>query len=169
MSEAGPRVPGGPAMTPRRALRQFLRRMVFSRLADWCPFVGGRLFLYRGMGIRIGRDVFVGFGVEFDTNHSELIEIGDHVTISHRCIVASHMATDVATPLQAVYPPRAAPVRIRDGAWICVGAILLPGVTVGESAVVAAGAVVTQDVPPATLVAGVPARPVSTLDLPVAP
>ncbi len=139
--------------------------MVCLKLANLCPFVSGRIALYRLMGMRIGRDVFVGFNVEFDTNHSELIEIGDHVTISHRCIIASHMATSVATPLQAIYPPKAAPVRIRDGAWLCVGAIVLPGVTIGESAVVAAGAVVNRDVAARTLVAGVPAIEVKKLPL----
>jgi acetyltransferase-like isoleucine patch superfamily enzyme len=117
------------------------------------------------MGAQIGDDVFIGFGVEMDTNHPELIEIGDHVTISHRCIIASHMATDVDTPLQKIYPPRSARVRVSDGAWLCVGAILLPGVTVGENAVVGAGAVVTRDVPANTLVVGSPARAVKELEL----
>ena len=152
-------------MTAGRALALLFRRFLCLKLANLCPLVSGRLALYRWMGIRIGRDVYVGFGVEFDTNHPELIEIGSHVTISHRCIIASHMATDVDTPLQKLYPPSAAPVRILDGAWICAGAIVLPGVTVGESAVVAAGAVASRDVPPRTLVAGVPARPVKELPL----
>ena len=121
--------------------------------------------LYRLMGVRIGRDVYVGFHVEFDTNFPELIEIGDHVTISHRCIIASHMATDVATPLRKLYPGDAAAVKIRDGAWLCVGAIILPGVTVGENAVVAAGAVVNRNVARNTMVAGVPARPVKSLPI----
>ena len=150
-------------MRPGQALTLFVRRMVLVRLANVCPFVAGRRGLYRLMGVKIGRDVYLGFGLEIDTNHSEVIEIGDHVTVSHRCVIVSHMATDVATPLQAVYPPRVAPVRIKDGAWLCVGATVLPGVTIGENAVVAAGAVVTHDVPPGTLVAGVPARPVKTL------
>ena len=152
-------------MDLRTAARLFFRRMVCLKLANLCPFVGGRLLLYRMMGVRIGRDVFVGFGVELDTNHSELIEIGDHVTISHRCIIASHMATSAATPLAKLYPPQAAAVRIGDGAWLCVGAIVLPGVTIGENALVAAGAVVTRDVAPNTLVAGVPALPVKSLPL----
>jgi acetyltransferase-like isoleucine patch superfamily enzyme len=49
-----------------------------------------------------------------------------------------------------------APIRIADGAWIGGGAIVLPGVTVGQGAVVAAGSVVTKDVEPFTIVAGVP-------------
>ena len=51
-----------------------------------------------------------------------------------------------------------APIRIGRGVWIAAGATVLQGVTVGDDAVVAAGAVVTKDVPPRTLVAGVPAR-----------
>jgi acetyltransferase-like isoleucine patch superfamily enzyme len=148
-----------------RAAKLFFRRMICLKLANLCPLVSGRILLYRMMGIRIGRDVFIGFGVEFDTNHSELIEIADHVTISHRCVIASHMATDCDTPLRALYPDAAAPVRIGRGAWICVGAIVLPGVSIGENALVAAGAVVTRDVQASTLVGGVPARLIKTLSL----
>jgi len=142
-----------------------MRRMVLSRLADWCPFVSLRLAIYRLMGITIGRGVYIGFHVEFDTNFSELIRIGDGVTISHRCIIATHMATDADTRLRELYPGRSAPVEIHDGAWICTGAVLLPGVTIGREALVAAGAVVAADVAPRTLVAGVPARAVKTLEL----
>ncbi len=152
-------------MSPARALKLFLGRMVYLKLANLCPFTAGRIFLYRRMGVRIGRGVYVGFGVEFDTNFPELIEIGSRVTISHRCNLVSHMATSAETPLRRLYPDRSAPVRIGDGAWICAGATLLPGVSVGENAVVAAGAVVSRDVAPRTLVAGVPARPIKQLDL----
>ena len=151
-------------MNPRLALKLAFRRMICLKLANLCPFVSGRILLYRLMGVRLGRDVYVGFDIEFDTNHPELIEIGNHVTISHRCIIASHMATNVDTPLQRIYPPMAAAVKVGDGTWICTGAILVPGVTIGENSVVAAGAVVTRDVPPNTLVAGSPARPVKHLD-----
>ena len=51
-----------------------------------------------------------------------------------------------------------APVIIKDNAWIGMSAIILKGVTVGEGAIVAAGSVVTKDVPPHTIVAGVPAK-----------
>ncbi len=152
-------------MTFRRALTLFMRRMVLSRLANWCPFVSMRLTIYRLMGMTIGRDVYIGFHVEFDTNFTELIRIGDGVTISHRCIIATHMATDANTRLRQLYPGRSAPVEIQDGAWICTGAVLLPGVTIGREALVAAGAVVTSDVAPRTLVAGVPARSIKSLDL----
>ena len=56
------------------------------------------------------------------------------------------------------------PVRIGDGAWLASRAVVLPGVTVGEGAIVAAGAVVTRSVEPHTLVGGVPARLIRHLD-----
>ena len=152
-------------MNAQRALQLFVRRMLCLELSRFCPFVSGRIWLYRRMGVRIGKGCYVGFHVELDTNHPEQIEIGDGVTISHRCIIASHMATDAETPLRSLYPGRAAPVRIEDGAWLCVGAIVLPGVTIGRNALVAAGAVVNRDVPAGTLVAGVPARVVKRLEL----
>jgi len=52
---------------------------------------------------------------------------------------------------------------IKRNAWIGAGATILPGVTIGENAIVAAGAVVSRDVPPNTVVAGVPANVVKTL------
>jgi acetyltransferase-like isoleucine patch superfamily enzyme len=61
---------------------------------------------------------------------------------------------------------RIAPVRIRAWADIGTGAIILPGVTVGRGSVVGAGAVVTERVPPFTIVAGVPARPIRQVDVP---
>jgi acetyltransferase-like isoleucine patch superfamily enzyme len=57
-----------------------------------------------------------------------------------------------------------AAVVIRKNAWIGAGAIILPGVTVGENSVVAAGALVNKDIPPNTVVAGVPAKVIRTLD-----
>ncbi len=153
-------------MTPGRALTLFWRRVIVLPMARTFPSATGRVWLYRALGARIGRDVYIGFGVDLDTNHPELIEIGDHVTISHQCMLVTHMATDVDTPLRHVYPERAAPIRIGAGAWLCVRALVLPGVIVGPNAVVAAGAVVTRDVATGTLAAGVPARAVKTLPIP---
>jgi acetyltransferase-like isoleucine patch superfamily enzyme len=64
----------------------------------------------------------------------------------------------IGSHTQRAGPVIAAPIRVGDGVWIGARAILLPGVTVGAGAIVAAGAVVTRDVPADTLVAGVPAQ-----------
>jgi acetyltransferase-like isoleucine patch superfamily enzyme len=63
-------------------------------------------------------------------------------------------------------PARRAPVRIGNNVWIAANAMILAGVTIGDHAVVGAGAIVTQDVPTRAVVAGVPARVVNTFDAP---
>ena len=112
--------------------------------------------------LRIGERCHVGKDVFLDLR--EAIEIEDRVTISMRVTILTHL--DVGhSPLGAdSLAPREAPVRIRRGAYLGAGCTLLHGVTVGECAVVAAGAVVVRDVPAYTVVAGVPARVVKTLD-----
>jgi len=86
------------------------------------------------------------------------ITIEDRVTISMRVTILTH--TDVGhSPLrESVFPPRHAPVVVRRGAYIGAGATILQGVTVGECAVVGAGAVVVGDIPAHVVAVGVPAR-----------
>lgn len=151
-------------MSPLLAFKLLFRRFFCLKLASWCPFTSGRIFLYRLMGIRIGKDVYMGFDIELETNFPQLVTIGNHVTISHRCIITAHMGSPSDTPVKQSYPLTAKPVTIEDGAWICIGATLLPGVTVGKNAVVAAGAVVSRDVPANTMVGGVPARRIKSLE-----
>lgn len=82
------------------------------------------------------------------------IEIGDHVVISEDVIIRdsnNHMMKSIDYKL-------CAPIVIEDNVWIGMRSVVLPGVKIGEGAVIAAGAVVTKDVPPHTLVGGVPAR-----------
>jgi acetyltransferase-like isoleucine patch superfamily enzyme len=100
-------------------------------------FVNQGATIIAALSITIGPDVLVGDHVAiYDTNYHPLEEGGE---------------------------VRRAPVVVERNAWLGRGAVILPGVTVGESAVVAAGAVVTEDVPARTLVAGNPARVVREL------
>jgi acetyltransferase-like isoleucine patch superfamily enzyme len=113
------------------------------------------------MGITIGRGVFVGLDTWLDDQFPELITIEDEVVISFRVTVVVH---DDARRMDAILPGQAdgtvAPVTLRRGCYLGAGCIVLPGVTVGERAVVGAGAVVTRDVPPGKVVVGSPARTV---------
>jgi acetyltransferase-like isoleucine patch superfamily enzyme len=103
----------------------------------------------------IGDHCHLGRGVFLDLKDDVCIE--ERVTISMRAMLITH--TDVGnSPLAAAMPATRAPVRIRRGAYIGAGAIILQGVEVGAEAVVGAGAVVTESVPPHTVVVGVPAR-----------
>jgi acetyltransferase-like isoleucine patch superfamily enzyme len=106
-----------------------------------------------GLNITIGRDVFIGYGCTF-TGHGA-IDISDQVMIASKVnlVTAGH---PVEPDKRRAYIT-AEPITIGTNVWIGAAATILPGVTIGADAVVAAGAVVTRDVPPASLVAGVPA------------
>ena len=146
-------------IAPRSVARTYLQK----RLHLWarrCIMPSLRLWLYRRMGVHIGRNVFIGLDTYLDCQFPELIAIEDDVTISFRVTVVVH---DDARRLDRIEPGAGdgtvAPVRLRRGCYLGAGCLILPGVTVGERAVVASGAVVTRNVDPATVVAGVPARP----------
>ena len=106
-----------------------------------------------GLNITVGRAVFIGAECAF-TGHAA-INIADQVMIAHKInlVTAGH---PVEPDKRRSYIT-AEPITIDTNVWIGAAATVLPGVTIGADSVVAAGAVVTHDVPPATLVAGVPA------------
>ncbi|MGO8904130.1 MAG: DapH/DapD/GlmU-related protein, partial [Solirubrobacteraceae bacterium] len=112
-----------------------------------------------GLNITVGRAVFIGHECAF-TGHAA-IDIADEVMIAHKVnlITAGH---PVEPDKRKAYIT-AEPITIATNVWIGAAATILPGVSIGADAVVAAGAVVTHDVPPATLVAGVPATVIRRL------
>lgn len=87
------------------------------------------------------------------------IHCGDHVTFAERVLVLTHINVGYRDhPLQVHLPAKHSPVRIGCGAFIGANATILAGITIGEQAVIAAGAVVTEDVAAHTVVGGVPAK-----------
>lgn len=107
--------------------------------------------------LRIGRQCFIADEVLLDLRGGIILE--DGVTISNRTSIVTHINVGYPDhPLQKSYPTKEAPVRIKRGAYIGTGAIILPGIVIGRSSVVGAGAVVTRNVPDNTVVAGVPAK-----------
>ncbi len=84
------------------------------------------------------------------------LRIGDNVSISP----GVWLLTDAHDLQDPGFTEKLAPVEIEDYAWLGSRAMVMPGVTIGRGAVVAAGAVVTKEVPPYTVVGGVPARPI---------
>lgn len=88
----------------------------------------------------------------------ERIVIGKNSTLAYgTTILTSANPNGPKNKLAALYPPIKAPVIIGDNVWVGANATILPGVTIGEMSVVAAGSVVTKSVPPGVLVAGNPA------------
>lgn len=112
-----------------------------------------------GKNLRLGRGVFINAGCHFQDQGG--VWVGDGALIGHAVVVCTLNHGFEETRRGDLIPR---PVRIGARVWIGAGARILPGVTIGEGAIVAAGAVVTKDVAPRTLVAGVPARPLKSLD-----
>jgi acetyltransferase-like isoleucine patch superfamily enzyme len=112
-----------------------------------------------GDEIRVGRNVFVNQNCTFYDLGG--LDIGDDVLIGPNVslITAGHPLE----PAQRRAVTIGKPIVIERNVWIAAGAIIIGGVTVGENAVVAAGSVVTKDVPPNTLVGGNPARVIRSI------
>ena len=110
-------------------------------------------------GVTVGRGVYISRGVIFDYGYARHITIEDGATLVSGSVILCHDASS----FRRLGVTWVAPVKVCRGAYIGAYAILLPGVTVGEGAVVGAGAVVADDVPPGTVVGGVPARPLGSV------
>ncbi len=98
---------------------------------------------------------------------AKCVTIGENVLISGRVYITDHdhVFDDHQLPARKCHELKSAPVVIGDGAWLGEGCVILKGVTVGERAVVGANAVVTKDVPPFTVVGGVPAQVIRKIDV----
>lgn len=111
-----------------------------------------------GYNIHIGEDVFINSGCKFQDQGG--IYIGDRALIGHNVVLAT-LNHDLDPAKRGDMQP--APIHIGEDAWLGAGCVVLPGVTIGAGSVVAAGAVVTKDVPPRTVVGGVPAKVIKTI------
>lgn len=120
------------------------------------------LAIFRGVQFVDSQTTWIGVRTLIDNEYPELIKIGANVTISFDVNIFAH--TEPPLTLQQLYMPRkVAKVQIKDNVFIGARAIILPGVTVNEWAVVAAGAVVTRDVAEFAIVAGNPARQIGDI------
>ena len=125
-------------------------------IARFAPIGRFRLTFYRLRGAKIGKNVYIGEGVYLLHRLKNSIVIEDCVSIAPNAMIVAHYGPSSA--IEKYYPIKEEKIVIKNGAWIGAGAIILQGVTVGECAVVGAGAVVIHDVPNYALVAGVPAQ-----------
>lgn len=117
------------------------RNMSSGRLKNW---------LLRKMGMKIGRKVFIASAVELDIQFPELITIDDGAILGMHSHIATHEVTHTHI--------RLGKVRIGKNALIGGQATVRSGVTIGDNSVVALRSFVTEDVPPNTLVTGMPER-----------
>ena len=111
-----------------------------------------------GKNLKIGKRVFINAGCQFQDQGG--IEIGDDVLIGPQTIIATLNHDPDPEKRGGMF---AKSVKIGNMAWLGARVTICPGVTIGDGAIVAAGAVVTKDVPPRTVVAGVPAKIIKTI------
>lgn len=111
-----------------------------------------------GRNIYLGKNVFINYCCHFQDQGG--IYIGDHVMIGSHTVLATINHGLNPQERSSNFP---APIHIGNGVWIGSHVTVLPGVTIGDYAVVAAGAVVTKGVAAGTLVGGVPARVIKTV------
>lgn len=137
--------------TPIHHLRRFFYRLFGMKIGKGSTI---HMFasVYRVKGIEIGKDSIIGEWVILDGR--DKLRIGDHVDIATGVMIynSKHDIND------SEFSAKTSPVEIGDYVFIGPRAIILPGVTIGKGAIIAAGAVVTKDVPEFAIVGGVPAQ-----------
>jgi acetyltransferase-like isoleucine patch superfamily enzyme len=118
---------------------------------DFSVYSGSRIYVNNGAALVLGSGY-----INHNLNMScyERIEIGHGVAISENVTIRDSDNHGISGSVKA----KTAPVKIGNNVWIGLNVTILKGVTIGDGAVVAAGSLVNRDVPPGTLVAGVPAR-----------
>lgn len=152
--------------TQKRTLFQKIRKIkntLCLLIAYACPSNGLRIKLHRLRGVTIGKNVYLGMFCFLDNLYPEYIIIGDNVSVNAGSMILTHF-----NPMKQYAPilkARVAPVVINKRAIIAVKSILLPGVIIGESAIVSAGSVVEKNVEAYTLVRGNPAKKVIEYEL----
>jgi acetyltransferase-like isoleucine patch superfamily enzyme len=131
-----------------------------GRLFLRCKTIPIELGAAKNGSLVLGERVFINTGATIVASHS--IVVGDDCLIGD---LAAIFDSDFH-PMEPSRPTRFAPVRLGANVWVGRSVTILPGVTIGDHAVIAAGSVVTDDVPARTLMGGIPARPIRTLDIP---
>ena len=116
--------------------------------------------------IRIGAGSFLNMGVMVAA--MELVEIGEHCMFANGCFVTdgNHRFDDRDRPVPWQGFTSKGPTRIGDNVWCGANVVVTSGVTIGERAVIGANSVVTSDIPPFTIAAGAPAKPLKRIEYP---
>jgi maltose O-acetyltransferase len=143
-----------------------------TQFVMWFPCLPLRRLFLKFLGIKIGKDVFLYRNI--DIREPKKIKIGDRVKINKKVLLDGRgmliIGSDVDIAQEAniwsmdhdphddYHNGRKAKTIIGDYVWICSRATILPGVEIGRGAVIASGSVVTKDVEPMSIVAGIPAK-----------
>lgn len=158
------RIPMSRPKAKQRALEKLIPSAKGKSMGVFAPF-----YCEYGVNIHVGKECFVNYNCTFlDISP---ITLGDGVWIGANVTLATPNHPFIAEErLNANYPDGyhdleySAPITIEDGCWICSSSTICGGVTIGKNSIVAAGSVVLRDVPPNSIVAGVPAKVIRQID-----
>ncbi len=140
--------------------RQFFLQIVGAKIGKDSIIMDVRFFNWQHKGpggLNIGNRCFLGDETLMDLY--DKITLEDDVTLAQRVLILTHMNVGYKDhPLQKYFPKSSKPVVFKKGCFVGAASTILPGVTIGESAFIAAGSVVTSDVPGESVFGGVPAK-----------
>ncbi|MEW9872755.1 DapH/DapD/GlmU-related protein [Arthrobacter sp. HS15c] len=142
------------------ALRVKLLRLLGVQIGQ-ATKIHGRCW-FGGVDIEIGERSWINYGATFD--NAAKIVIGDDCLVGPQVmfLTSSH---DIGPSERRGADATAMPISVGSGCWLGARSVIMPGITIGEGCVIAAGSIVTRDCPPNTLFAGVPARAIRELDV----
>lgn len=129
------------------------RNFLVVYLCRYLPFLTWKNHLYRSIGVRVGERVSAGLSATVDVFFPELVSLGDNSIIGFDTVILTHEFL--------LDELRTGPVVVGRDVVIGANCTILPGVVIGDGAVVAAHSLVNKDVPPGERVGGVPARPLA--------
>lgn len=143
----------------------FYRKLLMNMM-DWAilePINPRKLrpIILRQLGAKVGKDVYIGHKVFVDMSHTDLIEIGDHTHITNRTILLCHMhdlSNYCVGDDYAELPYKYGKIVIGKGCSTGTDSIIMPGVTIGDGAIIGAGSLVNKDIPAWTVAVGRPAK-----------
>lgn len=142
----------------------FLKRLFwnFINIFAWfLPWKKLRVINHKFKGVKIGKNVEIGYMVFIDNRRPGLITIEDNATVTSMCNLLAH-------DLSMRYINRTetiGEVKISKGAFVGMNSTIMPGVTVGENCIIGCGSVVTKDTEPNSVYVGVPAKKIKDLGL----
>ncbi len=146
---------------------RFIKKLIYHNLANLArnsdAFIisKNRERIWKLTGCNMGKRVCIGLDVYYDVGNANLITIEDDVWVTSRSLILCHKRDMTKYYKNEPYkglPYIKAPVVLKKGCCVSMGAMIMPGVTVGEGAIVGAYSLVTKDVPAWTVVAGNPAK-----------
>jgi len=140
-----------------------IRNTLLLLLAYVCPSVKIRIILHRLRGVNIGKGCYIGMFCFIDNLYPEYIYIKDGASINTGTMLIAHFNPLIR--FKDVLQAKVSPIIINEGALVAVKCVILPGVIIGESAIVSAGSVVMEDVEARTLVRGNPAKKVTRIKI----